>query len=53
VTRAEIHELLRRQHRAAAGTEAHPQSEFSVPDWESSYLREARVPAGSVPTWEL
>jgi hypothetical protein len=53
VTRAEIHQLLRRHHRAAAGTEVHAQNEFSVPEWESAYLREAAVPAGSVPAWEL
>lgn len=53
VMRAEIHEMLRRQHRAAAGPEAHAQTEFAIPEWESAYLREGLVPAGSVPVWDL
>jgi len=53
VTRAEIHELLRRQHRAGAGPEVHPKNEFSIPEWENLFLREAEAPRGSVPVWEL
>jgi hypothetical protein len=53
VTRAEIHEMLRRQHRAAAGPEAHPQAEFAVPEWDRTYGRDVPVPTGTVPVWDL
>ena len=52
VMRAEIQEMLRRQHRAADGVEAHPLSEFSVPEFESA-VSSSGAALGGVPVWEL
>lgn len=52
VLRAEIQEMLRRQHRATDGPEAHPLGEFAGPEWETSYSSTAGM-AGNVPVWEL
>lgn len=52
VTRAEIQEMLRRQHRATAGREPHPQTEFAMPEWESP-LSTPVTAVGTVPAWEL
>jgi hypothetical protein len=52
VMRAEIQEMLRRQHRAAEGPEVHPLSEFPVPEWESVFANSAgdmgKVPVGDL-----
>jgi hypothetical protein len=53
VTRAEIQEILRRQHRAAAGREAHAYSEFAVPEWDSMFRADSLVTTGKVPVWNL
>jgi len=52
VTRAEIQEVLRRQHRSIAGCEAHPQSEFAMPEWDSLFT-DPIGGAGKVPVWDL
>lgn len=53
VVRAEIQQMLRRQHREAAVCEAHLLQEFVVPEWQSTHPHEVAVVAGDVPVWEL
>ena len=53
VVRAEIQELLRRQHRNTHACEAHLLYEFSVPEWQSPFQNETPVAMGDVPAWEL
>ena len=53
VIKAEMMEILRRQHRSTNGPEAHPMSEFSVPEGQSPFPNETVMVTGTVPIWDL
>ena len=52
---SEIQETLRRQHRAADGTAAHPQGGFLAPEWSRDNERDfaATATLGRVPVLDL
>jgi hypothetical protein len=51
VMKAEIQEMLRRQHRNTAAFDAHPQSGFALPEWHSVISESGD--SGNVPVWDL
>jgi hypothetical protein len=49
----EIQKTLRGQHRSEAGTDAHPQAGFLVPEWAGPVQFSGAAILGHAPTWAL